>query len=86
MFGCVLGYQRTPGACRWLKGAQFLILSRLDEKVVNKLLKVSKMKTPDFRNINRITCLAAPEPIDECKCLGNNWGRYRSRFCQSWSS
>lgn len=69
------------------KGDWFLVLSRLDEKLVNKLLKVSKMKTPDFRNINGIICLADPKPIDKCRYLGNNWaGTYRNTFCQSWSS
>lgn len=67
------GYRRTPGECRWLEGARLLVLSRLVEKMVNKLLKVSKMKTADFRNINSIICLAAPQPIDECRYLGNNW-------------
>lgn len=54
------------------RGSQFLILSRLDKKMLNKLLNVSKMKTPDFRNIDGIICLAAPEPIGECSYLGNN--------------
>lgn len=65
MCGCVLGCQRTPGACRWLEGNRFLVFSRLNEKTVNKLLKVLQMKTPDFRNINGVICPAAPEPIGE---------------------
>lgn len=55
------------------RGAQFLVWSRLDEKMMNKLLKVSMMKTPDFRNIDGVICLAAPEPTGGCRYLGNNW-------------
>lgn len=78
---------RLERAAGW-RGTRFLVFSRLDEKMVHKLLKVLKTKTPDFKNINGVICLAAPEPTDEHRFLqGNNWaGRYGNRVCHSWSS
>lgn len=73
MRGYAVGYRRTPGACRWLQEAGFLVLSRPDKKMVNKVLKVLKMETSDLRNIDGIVCLAAPELVHECRYLGNNW-------------
>lgn len=49
------------------RGTRFVVFSRLGEKMVNKLLKVLKMKTPNFRNINGVICIGAPEPTDECR-------------------
>lgn len=88
MCGYVVGYQRTPGACRWLEEAGFLMLSRPGKKMVNKVLKVLKMETSHLRSINGNVCLTAPERAGECRYLGNCWaGGCRSKgVCQSWSS
>lgn len=53
--------------------AGFLVVSRPEKKMVNKVLRVLKMETSDLRNINGTVYLAASEHADECRYLGSNW-------------